>query len=61
VIEEIGLLAQNMLAILGSIVNMIGMDKRVIYFDNEKVVLTSSRNHEAKGYMRDLDFLIILH
>ena len=50
-----------MLAILGSIVNMIGMDKRVIYFDNEKVVLTSSRNHEAKGYMRDLDFLIILH
>jgi len=66
-LKENGLHAQNMLTILGSIVNMIGVtymtlnEHENLHFDDEEDIYMSSKNYEANGYRHDLDSIIILH
>ena len=37
------------------------MSKGIFYFDYEYDIHLSSQNHEANGYGRSVDLLIILH
>ena len=62
---EIGLCTHNMLIILGSIVNMIGVNYMTlneyenVHFDNEKDIHMSSETCETNVYGNELDLLII--
>ena len=63
--KEIGLLAQNLLAILDAIVNIIGgpvwtlNDSENLHFDNENDMHMSSKKYEKSGYMHNLGLLIV--
>jgi hypothetical protein len=64
-LKEIGLHAQHMIIILGSIVNIIGEDlydhlmSTRITFASEYYIHTSSENYEEGNYSLDLDLLTI--
>ena len=67
-LEEIGLRAQNILTILGSLVNNIGRAGLYDYSMSTWIfsliiqgIYMSYDNDEANGYMHDLDLLILLH
>ena len=59
--KVIGLHAQYILTILGSIVNMIGgliwpLDEQEnLHFDDEQITPVSFKNHEANGHKHGLD------
>ena len=55
--------AQNMLTILGILVNIIwrGGGHGDLHFDNGQDMHVSIENYEANVYGHDLDLLIILH
>ena len=64
--NEIGLHAQNMITITGSVVNIINQGDlydhytitRTFHLDNEYINHVSSKNHEKSGYGLDLGFAI---
>lgn len=65
-LNEIGLHARNMLAILGSIVNCEELHDQVNEHKNLSFIINryihmSSRIYGANGYEHELDFLIISH
>ena len=63
--KGIGLRAQNMLTLLGAVVNMYfggggiwSLNKHTnLHFDNEQEIHMSSQNYEKSGYDLDLDLL----
>jgi hypothetical protein len=67
--KEIGLHAQNMLIILGSIINIFGGETYMIFeelknlhFEDEEDIHMSSKNYVENGYRNiALDLLIISH
>ena len=66
-LEEFKLHAQNILEVLGSLLNTIGVflwllnEHENLHCANEWDALRSFKNHEANDYGHNLDSLIILH
>ena len=66
--KENGLRAQNLITILGSIVNIIGgepiwpfNEHENLHFDDEWDIHMSSEKYEESGYSLNLDLLTILY
>ena len=67
-LKENGLPAQNMITVLGSIVNIIAgeliwpfNEHENLHFDNEWNIHMSSEKYEERGYSLNLDILTTLY